>query len=318
MLDLVIGHTSDSHPWYAAAANDPDDHRYIWSGEPGRRFVSSPGSRGGYFLTNFLPCQPALNFGYARPDPTQPWRQPVDADGPRRNRQTMRDIMAHWLSLGVAGFRCDMAYSLVKDDPGHVATSSLWRETRGWLQGRFPQVALIAEWGQPGVAVGVAGFHAAFFLHFQGEGMRSLWDNGTGQVRDGDSYMNAFVDPEGRGSPKTFLAEWRAADRLMAGAGYSILPTANHDCTRLACGPRTAEHLKTAFALQLTWPSLPAICSSTAQPSTVVASRWPVMVMASSGSPEAGRRTPTVMADGRRPTGSARVPSNGQDRTLGV
>jgi glycosidase len=258
LLDLVVGHTSDQHPWFLAAAGDPGDHRYIWSAEPGPRFVAGPGRRGGFFLTNFLPCQPALNFGYARMDPAQPWRQPVDADGPRHNRQVVREIMRHWLSLGVSGFRCDMAYSLVKDDAGHVETSALWRELRGWVQARYPQAVLVAEWGQPAVSV-PAGFHADFFLHFRGSALRSLWDNGSGVVRPGSAPVDAFFDADGRGSPEPFLAEWSAASERVTGTGYAILPTANHDFSRLACGPRTGGHLGPAFALQLTWPSLPAI-----------------------------------------------------------
>lgn len=41
LLDLVPGHTSGTHPWFVASANDPRDHRYIWAapagGQPGRR-----------------------------------------------------------------------------------------------------------------------------------------------------------------------------------------------------------------------------------------------------------------------------------------
>src|SRR5579872_3680444 len=54
LLDLVAGHTSDTHPWFTASANDPADHRYIWAPSDGdgrlpQRFVPSPGTRpGGY------------------------------------------------------------------------------------------------------------------------------------------------------------------------------------------------------------------------------------------------------------------------------
>jgi glycosidase len=70
LLDLVLGHTSDQHPWFARSANDPHDHRYIWASQdraPGPSWVTSPGSRPGYYLQNFFPVQPALNYGYARP-----------------------------------------------------------------------------------------------------------------------------------------------------------------------------------------------------------------------------------------------------------
>ena len=31
LLDLVPGHTADTHPWFVTSAHDPDDHRYIWA-----------------------------------------------------------------------------------------------------------------------------------------------------------------------------------------------------------------------------------------------------------------------------------------------
>ena len=45
--------------------------------------MASPGSRPGYYLKTFFEAQPALNFGYARTDPEEPWRQPVDAPAPQ-------------------------------------------------------------------------------------------------------------------------------------------------------------------------------------------------------------------------------------------
>ncbi|WP_268250234.1 alpha-amylase family glycosyl hydrolase, partial [Kitasatospora griseola] len=45
----------------------------------------------------------------------------------------------------------------------------------------------------------------------------------------------------------------------MDGRGFASLPTANHDYSRLACGPRTREQLAAAFTFQLTWPTTPAI-----------------------------------------------------------
>ncbi len=138
LLDLVAGHTSSEHAWFqaelAATGPDPLGDRYIWADHPGSQqtyagvpgptpWVEAPGPRGGYYLKNFYEVQPALNFGYATMAEGEPWRQPVDAPGPRRNRQALRDIMAFWLDRGVAGFRVDMAFSLVKDDPDFAATT---------------------------------------------------------------------------------------------------------------------------------------------------------------------------------------------------
>ncbi|HVT68324.1 MAG TPA: alpha-amylase family glycosyl hydrolase [Trebonia sp.] len=173
LLDLVAGHTADTHPWFAASARDPGDHRYIWA-EPGagngqlpEGFVPSPGPRPGGYLPNYFDFQPALNFGYARRCAGEPWRQSIHDEGPRANRAALRTIMDHWLGLGVSGFRVDMASSLVKDDPGFTETARLWRELRTWLDRAHPGAALLSEWGDPAVSV-PAGFDADFFLHFGG------------------------------------------------------------------------------------------------------------------------------------------------------
>lgn len=263
LLDLVAGHTSDQHPWFREWVDDPADGRYIWNervGTPAGIWCPVPGRRGGYYQLNFYPCQPALNFGYARQDPGQPWRDPVDAEGPRANRQALRDVMAHWFDLGISGFRVDMAASLVKDDPGHVETARLWADMREWLDREHPDRALLSEWGDPAVAV-PAGFHADFFLHFGRPGLRSLWHTGVGTYdpswTDTDRY---FFDPEGSGGVDTFLREWRrATDAIGVGGGHVALPTSNHDYARLVTGPRTAPMARAAFAFVATWPSLPTI-----------------------------------------------------------
>jgi maltose alpha-D-glucosyltransferase/alpha-amylase len=268
LLDLVAGHTSDTHPWFAASAHDPGDHRYIWAaaGPDGRLpegFVRSPGRRPGGYLPNFFDSQPALNFGYARRKTDEPWRQDVTAAGPQANRAALRAIMDHWLRLGISGFRADMAYSLVKDDTGFAETARLWGDVRGWLDRAYPDAVLLSEWGDPAVAV-PAGFHADFFLQFggpaDGRPLRSLWSNGTAANRpewaaDGPCYFDAG----GRGTAGPFLAAYQDALAAIGEPGHIVLPTANHDFARLCAGPRAPGQLPAAFAFQLTFPTLPAI-----------------------------------------------------------
>lgn len=258
LLDLVAGHTSDQHEWFVRSADDPADHRYIWADRQADGFQPSPGKRPGFYLPNFFPVQPALNFGYARKNADEPWRQPVDAAGPRANRQALRDIMDYWLQAGVSGFRVDMASSLVKDDPGKKETAALWRELRGWLDHAHPEAALLSEWAQPQVSV-PAGFHGDFFLHFgSSQAFRSLFHNGV--VYD-DTYRTrpCFFDPAGVGSVAEFLSEWATAMALISDGGHIILPSANHDYPRLVAGARTADQARAALVFILTWPTLPAI-----------------------------------------------------------
>lgn len=231
LLDLVPGHTSDTHPWFVTSARDPGDHRYIWA-DPGDGrlpggFVASPGPRPGGYLPNFFDFQPALNFGYARQKAGEPWRQGVDAKGPRANRAALRAIMDHWLRLGVSGFRVDMAYSLVKDDPGYAETVRLWRDVQAWLDRAHPDAALLSEWGDPGRAV-PAGFDADFFLHFGGPGngrpLRSLWSTGTATNRPEWGTDPCYFDAEGRGTPATFLDAYQAAVQAIGEPGHPAPP----------------------------------------------------------------------------------------------
>jgi glycosidase len=264
LLDLVAGHTSDRHPWFLAAQDDPADGRYIFADQaepPGETWVASPGRRPGWYLPNFYAFQPALNFGYARMNPSEPWRQPVDAPGPRANRAALAHVMAHWLDLGVAGFRVDLASTLVKDDPGWQQTAALWRELRAGLESGYPEAVLLSEWDRPSVAV-PAGFHADFYLAV-GPEHGSLLNNGTGLGVDPDPAAAAprpcFFSADGDGAPDTFLTAWRRDAAAVGDAGLIALFSSDHDFARPACGPRTAGQLGPVFAFLLTWPTLPGI-----------------------------------------------------------
>ena len=265
VLDLVAGHTSDRHPWFLASADDPADDRYVWSPTEQPGFVAGPGVRGGFYKPNFFEFQPALNFGYARTDPAEPWRQPVDADGPRQNRDALVEIISRWYDRGVQGFRVDMAASLVKDDPGHVETGRLWAEVRARLDARYPGNILISEWGDPARAV-PAGFDVDFFLQFGGDDdgapLKSLWNNGAGTVHEAWAEPRAWADAGGAGDASVFIDAWRRASEAISAAGSTGipgLPTANHDFTRLVAGDRDAVQARSALLLTLTWPALPSI-----------------------------------------------------------
>jgi maltose alpha-D-glucosyltransferase/alpha-amylase len=89
--------------------------------------------------------------------------------------------------------------------------------------------------------------------------MRSLWNNGHGTVSDHWTQTDCFFEAEGGGTAGTFTAAWESTNAVVEGYGFVVLPTANHDFSRLVCGPRTREQARCAFAFQLTWPTLPAV-----------------------------------------------------------
>jgi glycosidase len=263
VLDLVAGHTSTEHEWFRRSAADPADDRYIWSDRPGPGFVASPGSRPGYYLKNFYDTQPALNFGYARTDPAEPWREPVDAPGPATNRQALKDIIAFWLDRGVAGFRVDMAYSLVKDDPDFAATGALWQDIAGWMHPAYPDAILLPESESRAAAdIGVrGGFDADFFLVIHAAHSALFNNGGAGTLSWLPEHERCYFDADGAGAADLdlFLRIW-ADHRRVAGADrLVVMGSADHDYSRLAAGTRTQEQLGVAYAFLLTWGTVPAI-----------------------------------------------------------
>jgi alpha-glucosidase len=113
IFDLVPNHTSDQHAWFVEARESRDaPHRdfYVWAdgradGEPPNNWLSGFGGpaweyderTGQWFLHNFLPSQPDLNW----------WNDEV--------REAFDDILRFWFDRGVAGFRIDVTHAIVKD-----------------------------------------------------------------------------------------------------------------------------------------------------------------------------------------------------------
>lgn len=267
-LDLVAGHTSVEHPWFRASAraerNEYSD-RYIWTDSVWRNApaglcqVSGYGERDGNYITNFFHFQPALNYGFARPDPAQPWQIPVNHPACRANREEMKRIMRFWLDLGADGFRVDMASSLVKGDADFSATMELWAEMRAMYDAEYPDAVLIAEWSNPAKAI-LAGFHIDFLIHFNHPAYTSLFraEPRRDLFRFFPAVEHSFFDPAGRGDIRVFLDHYLEQLRATEGRGYIALPTGNHDIMRLA-RDRSAADLRVALAFLLTMPGVPYI-----------------------------------------------------------
>jgi oligo-1,6-glucosidase len=119
VMDLVVNHTSDEHPWFAASRSSPTDPKRDWywwrppragmrPGDPGaeptnwRSFFSGPvweldPASGEYYLHLFSRKQPDLN-----------WENP-------EVRRAVHAMMRWWLDRGVDGFRMDVINMLSKD-----------------------------------------------------------------------------------------------------------------------------------------------------------------------------------------------------------
>ena len=283
-LDLVAGHTSSECAWFKASAEKDPNGRYsdyfIWldvisdaekqeiaarKQEPNPaastrgRYVEANAPRGKYYEKNFFECQPALNYGFANPDPNHPWEQGVDAPGPQAVRREMRNIMSFWFDKGVDGFRVDMAPSLVKNDADKKAVSLLWNEMREWKDKNYPECVLISEWSDPSVAI-PAGFNIDFMIHFGIKGYPSLFFARNTPWGRWEKYDYCYFDRSGKGSIGEFIDNFTKAYVATKDKGYIAIPSSNHDYQRPNVADRnTMDQLKVAMTFFLTMPGVPFI-----------------------------------------------------------
>lgn len=114
IMDLVINHTSNRHPWFVEAKKDKDNPKrdwYIWQAGRGKRRPNNwislfemknawwyEESTKEYYLGTFTKYQPEVN-----------WRNP-------ELKKEMYDMIRYWLDMGVDGFRIDVVNWFIKDD----------------------------------------------------------------------------------------------------------------------------------------------------------------------------------------------------------
>jgi glycosidase len=261
ILDLVPGHTSIDHPWFKdSSCEKPGKYRnwYIWTnstwdfgGDAFRgKMIHGYCDRDGNFMTNFFWSQPALNFGFAKPD--APWQLGVNHPDVRALRAEFHRIIRFWLDMGASGFRVDMAGSLIRNDPGAREMISFWREIRAMIDRDYPDAFLVSEWSSPVHALR-AGFHADFlhwfreYAHlFRNEGWKS--NDPTGN--------HSFFHRNGKGDVTEFLRVYEGLRSKTARHGHICIPVGNHDLPRINMG-RSVDDLELIHAFLLTIPGVP-------------------------------------------------------------
>jgi maltose alpha-D-glucosyltransferase/alpha-amylase len=277
VMDLVAGHSSDQNEWFLQSKEAPNlrySDYYIWPSfkpETGSnvqmqgggtllsKFVATDAPRGPYYIKNFFDTQPALNFGFANPDPSHPWEQAVDAPGPKAMRRELKNIMSFWMDKGVDGFRVDMAASLVKNDDDKSETIKLWKEDFvKWFDQEYPEGILIAEWFNPAQST-EAGFDLDFFCHDGQYNYSTLFFYGR-RGRGGQEPTPPYFDKAGGGGLQTWYNLYKYQYDSVQGKGYVSMPSGNHDFNRLCTEGRTSpEELKVAMTFFLTMPGVPFI-----------------------------------------------------------
>lgn len=261
LLDLVPGHTSEEHEWFRMsqkAEKNEYTNRFIWTdfcfqGAKGLPYIGGESERSATYILNFFKCQPALNYGFLKPD--EPWQLPMDHPDAIATREAMKDVMRFWMDHGCDGFRVDMAASLVKfDDEQKSGTSAIWKNVREMLDADYPDCALVAEWGNPPQALR-AGYHMDFYLNHRDGGYASLMRD-YGMPNDPKPDNSYFKKDAADRDISRFLKEYEAWYQDTKDIGYISLLTCNHDTTR----PRfnlDMDELKLAYAFIFTMPGVP-------------------------------------------------------------
>jgi alpha-glucosidase len=260
ILDLVLNHTSDAHPWFRESRSGRDNPKrdwYIWrdprpgGGPPNNWKASFGGSgwafdrpSGQYYFHMFLESQPDLN-----------WRNP-------RVRRAQLDVVRFWLDRGVDGFRLDVFNAYFKDGsfrsnpraPGllgfdrlrHVYDFNrpemmpLLRELRGILEG-YPERYAVGETfrGTPPQAASYVGpgmLHAAFSFDFTSQRLYFPWN------------------------PRWLRGRIRRRDEAFGDGRWPTNVLSNHDLPRAAsryCRGEEDERARLAMALLLTLRGTP-------------------------------------------------------------
>ncbi|HZD13667.1 MAG TPA: maltose alpha-D-glucosyltransferase, partial [Pseudonocardiaceae bacterium] len=147
ITDLVMNHTSDTHPWFQDSRRNPDGPYgdfYVWSDDSTRYpdariiFVDTESSnwtycpvRGQFYWHRFFSHQPDLNYDN---------RAVADA---------MIDVLRFWLDLGIDGFRLDAVSYLFEREGTNCEnlpeTHAFLRRCRKVIDDEYPGRVLLVE-----------------------------------------------------------------------------------------------------------------------------------------------------------------------------
>ena len=150
IIDFVVNHTSDAHPWFQSACADPRSpfrDWYVWADERPKDYDKGmvfPGTQkstwtfndtaGRWYFHRFYDHQPDLDTH----NPTV--------------RHEITKIMGYWLELGISGFRMDAAPFIIAKKGTAIPTErdfGLLHELRQFLQWRCRDAVLLAEANVP-------------------------------------------------------------------------------------------------------------------------------------------------------------------------
>ena len=113
IMDLVVNHTSNEHPWFKDAISSKDspyrDYYIIRKGQKNGK--KPPNNWSGFFAEKAwekIDDEDYYLHLFAKGQPDLNWENP-------KVREEVKDILRFWLDMGVDGFRCDVITLISKD-----------------------------------------------------------------------------------------------------------------------------------------------------------------------------------------------------------
>jgi len=323
LFDYVISYTSIEHPWFQASAKQETNkysNWYIWTDNTWLNppdaykdtFIKGYSRRNGQFMRNFYWSQPALNYGFAKPE--APWMLPIDHPDILALQKELKRMLRFWMDMGADGFRADMAGALVKNanitgndqffSTRDEGTKRFWNQIRTIMDTEYPGSIMVAEWSHPESALCGGGFHADFYHWFQG--YNDLLQKESWRILNGYSEGHSYFDQAGKGNITHFLESYLDQYHKTLGKGYINLPLGNHDLSRLNI-KRSLDDLEIIFAFSLTMPGIPFIFNGN---EIGIRQLYENPFVEGAYKPRAGARTPMQWTGGKNRGFSTADPDN--------
>jgi alpha-glucosidase len=257
IIDLVLNHTSDEHPWFQESRRGKDGPKsdwYIWhSGKNGRRpnnwfsqfelrnaWWYEP-MRGQFYLGTFTRHQPEVN-----------WRS-------SDLRKEMFDLVRYWLDMGVDGLRLDAVNWFIKDEqfrsnPISLRSVDLQRHlydrNRPETIDVCRQLRSLTDTYEERMMVGE--------VYTEDPGISAAYYGSANDALHLVFYFDLLFQPWSAERIFRSLADWYG--RLPAGA-WPTFTLSNHDnlrhCLRYRAGKWTRARARVAAALLLTLRGTP-------------------------------------------------------------
>ena len=239
MMDLVVNHTSDEHPWFVESRKSVDNpYRdfYIW--RPGKEDGSEPNNWGSVFSGSAWKYDPQTDMYFlhlfSKKQPDLNWDNP-------KVRDAVFDMMNWWCEKGIDGFRMDVISLISKPEglPDGPAGENGYGDSgcangphvHEYLQEMNRRVLSKYDLITVGEAAGVTLEEAKKYANADGSELNMVFQfEHTGAGKDAHNRYGKW-DSEKMPLPewKATLSRWQIG---LAGNAWNSLYLSNHDQPR--------------------------------------------------------------------------------------